>query len=193
MIVAMANSTRRALVLGGGSFAASSWESGLLAGMASAGVDLRNSDLFIGTSAGARVALHLAHGTDLNELFEQQLKPIPDLPAPPLIDWPSIRRETAEAKAAGGSLNAILSRFGRIALQHASLAPEDLRVRRETMAAQIPVQTWPDRRLSIIAVDAETGERRVFERTSGVILVDAMIATTASFGSPPPVIPDYSP
>ena len=80
----MGDATRRALVLAGGSFAASSWEIGLLAGMASAGVDLRDSDLFIGTSAGARVALHLANGADLNELFEQQFTPIPSLPrAPP--------------------------------------------------------------------------------------------------------------
>src|SRR3954467_8535950 len=91
MIAATGRATRRAVVLGGGSFAASAWESGLLAGMASAGVDLRDSDLFIGTSAGARVALPLANGTDLNELFEQQFKPIPNLPSPPPPDWPSIR------------------------------------------------------------------------------------------------------
>jgi len=35
--------------------------------------------------------------------------------------------------------------------------------------------------VSIVAVNAQTGERRVFDRTSGVSLVDAMIATTASF------------
>jgi len=184
----MGNATRRALVLAGGSFAASSWEIGLLAGMASAGVDLRDSDLFIGTSAGARVALHLANGTDLNELFEQQFKPIPNLPSPPPPDWSSIRRECAEAKAAGGSLDAILGRFGKIALTHASLAPADLQARRNTMAAQLTVQTWPEKPVSIVAVNAETGARRVFDRTSGVSLVDAMIATTASFGAPPAVI-----
>jgi NTE family protein len=184
----MGAATRRAVVLGGGSFAASAWESGLVAGMASAGVDLRDSDLFIGTSAGARVALHLATGTDLDELFEQQFKPIPRRPSPPPPDWSSIRRECAEAKAAGGSLDAILKRFGKIALNHASLAPADLQARRDTMASQLPLQTWPAKRVSIVAVNAETGERRPFDRTSGVSLIDAMIATTASFGSPPAVI-----
>jgi NTE family protein len=188
MIVAMGNAIRRAVVLGGGSFAASAWESGLVAGLASAGVDLRGADLFIGTSAGARVALHLAKGTDLNQLFEQQLKPLSNLPPPPQLDWASIRRESAEAKAAGGSLEAILRRFGKIALTHASLAPADLQARRETMAGQLPVQTWPAKPVSIVALSAETGERRVFERASGASLVDVMIATTASFGSPPPVI-----
>jgi len=56
------------------------------------------------------------------------------------------------------------------------------------MAAQLPVQTWPAKPVSIVAVNAETGARRVFDRTSGVSLVDAMIATTASFGATPALI-----
>ena len=48
--------TRRALVLGGGGYAASAWEIGLITGMFEAEFDVRNADLFVGTSAGARVA-----------------------------------------------------------------------------------------------------------------------------------------
>jgi NTE family protein len=181
----MANQTRRAVVLAGGSFSASSWEVGLLAGLASVGVDLRDSDLFIGTSAGARVALLLAAGTDLNEAFEQQLKPLPKLPPPPAPDWPSIRRECAEAKAAGGSPDEILRRFGAIALKHAS---GDFESRRKVMAEQLPVQSWPSKPVVIVAVNAETGARRAFDSTSGASVVDAVVATTASFGSAPALI-----
>jgi NTE family protein len=60
---------RRALVLGAGGFAASAWEIGLISGMAAAGLDLRASDLFIGTSAGARDGQYLAHGAVLETLF----------------------------------------------------------------------------------------------------------------------------
>lgn len=180
---------RRAVILGGGSFAASAWESGLLAGMASAGVDLRDADLFIGTSAGARVALHLAIGTDLGELYEQQFKSISNLRSPQSPpDWTTTRRDSAEARAAGGSLDTILRRFGKIALAHASLAPADLHARRDTMAAQLPVRTWPTKQLSIVAVNAETGERRAFDRATGVDLIDAMVATTASFTAIPALI-----
>lgn len=175
----------RALVLAGGSFAASAWESGLLAGMASVGADLRDADLFIGTSAGARVALHLAAGTDLEALYEQQFQPLLNLPPPPRVDFPAIYRACAEAKAAGGAPEEILKRMGAIALKYASLSPADLEARRVTMAAQIPVQTWPAGPLSIVALDAETGKRRVLDRASGASLIDAMIATTASFGWPP--------
>jgi NTE family protein len=47
------------------------------------------------------------------------------------------------------------------------------------------METWPESRVRIPAVNAETGERRVFDRDSGIDLVDAVIATTASFGMPP--------
>ena len=185
MIDEMANQTKRALVLAGGSFAASAWEIGVLAGMASAGVDLRDSDLFIGTSAGARVALHLATGADLKEVFEQQFKPIPNLPSPPTSDWRTIRRECAEAKAAGGSPDEILKRFGTIALKHAA---NDFESRRNVMAEQLPVQSWPSKPVAIVAVNAETGARRAFDRASGASLVDVMVATTASFGWAPALI-----
>jgi NTE family protein len=177
--------SRRAVVLGGGSFAASSWESGLVAGMASAGLDLRASELFVGTSAGARVALHLAAGTDLEALFAQQLEPLAGLSSPPRLDWDALRRDCAEAKAAGGTAQDVLKRFGAIARKHASPASTDFAARRATMAAQLPVQAWPAKPVSIVAVSVESGERRVFDATSGVSVVDAMLATTAAFGAAP--------
>ena len=45
--------------------------------------------------------------------------------------------------------------------------------------------TWPEKRVLIATVNADTGERRAFDRESGIDLVDAVIATTASFGAPP--------
>ena len=107
----MANQSKRAVVLAGGSFSASSWEIGLLAGLASAGVDLRASDLFIGTSAGARVALLLAAGMDLNEAYEQQLKPLPRLPPSPdtrLAEHPpGVRRGEGSRWQVGRDLEAL--------------------------------------------------------------------------------------
>ena len=47
------------------------------------------------------------------------------------------------------------------------------------------METWPEQKVLIVAVNAETGERRAFDRNSGIDLVDAVIATTASFGWPP--------
>ena len=174
------------MVLAGGSFSASAWETGLVAGLASAGIDLRNSDLFIGTSAGARVALNLAAGLDLERLFAQQFEPVHlGHSAGPTLDWPTIRRECAEAKAASGGTEVILKRIGAIALRHGSLEPSDVQARRETMRLQLASQTWPEKPVLIVTLNAETGARRALDRASGVSVIDAMIATTASFGAPP--------
>ena len=51
---------------------------------------------------------------------------------------------------------------------------------RATVAARLPDQRWPQRRVLITAVDAQTGEPVVFDRHSGVDLVDAVAASCAS-------------
>ena len=54
---------------------------------------------------------------------------------------------------------------------------------RATVAARLPSQHWPERTVLITAVDAHTGEPAVFDRHSGVDLVDAVAASCAS-GTP---------
>jgi NTE family protein len=62
---------------------------------------------------------------------------------------------------------------------------------RATIAARLPSQLWPQRRMLIPAVDAHTGEPVVFDRHSGVDLVDAVAASTSNgFGVPPYSIGD---
>ncbi len=51
--------TTQALVLGGGGVVGIAWETGLLVGLAEAGIDVRNADLFVGTSAGSTVAAQI--------------------------------------------------------------------------------------------------------------------------------------
>jgi NTE family protein len=57
--------------------------------------------------------------------------------------------------------------------------------RRATVAARLPSQRWPQRPVLIVAVDARTGEPVVFDRRSGVDLVDAVTASCAGPGLPP--------
>jgi NTE family protein len=55
----------------------------------------------------------------------------------------------------------------------------DAAERRAAIAAHLPVREWPDKRLAVVAVDAETGDRVVFEAGSGVPLLDAVTASGA--------------
>lgn len=47
------------------------------------------------------------------------------------------------------------------------------------IAGRLPNHDWPQRRLLITAVNAETGAAVVFDRDSGVSLVDAVAASCA--------------
>ncbi len=175
---------RRALVLAGGGYAASAWELGLITGMADAGVDVRNAGLFVGTSSGSRVALHLASGDAHEDAFQRRLQPgPPSSERPPAVDWVGLREGVARAKQAGGAPAEILRRIGALALAAASGTSGASR--REIVAAQLPMKTWPEKPVLIATVNADTGERRAFDRESGIDLVDAVIAATASFGAPP--------
>jgi NTE family protein len=51
--------------------------------------------------------------------------------------------------------------------------------RRAVIESRLAVKAWGDRSLRLTAVDAETGELRVFDRDSGVDLVDAVMASCA--------------
>jgi NTE family protein len=173
---------KRALVLGAGGHAASSWEIGFVTGLADEGIDLRDADLLVGTSAGSRVAVQLASGLALEELVARQGDPVPaNTPAP---DWQRWWREVMQAKAAGGGPAAILRRIGKLALTVPHAEGHD---RRWFVTSELPIDAWPKRELRFATVECETGERRVFDRTSGITLIDPVTASGALAGVWPPV------
>jgi NTE family protein len=51
---------------------------------------------------------------------------------------------------------------------------------RDVVASRLPSPHWPQQRVLIPAVNARTGEPVVFDRSSGVELVDAVAASTSS-------------
>ena len=66
----------RALVLGGGGPLGVAWESGLVAAVLDAGVDLRAADLTVGTSAGSVVGSQLTNGVDFHAVMERLTQPV---------------------------------------------------------------------------------------------------------------------
>jgi NTE family protein len=167
----------RALVLGGGGVAGIAWETGLLVGLAEAQVDLRNADLFLGTSAGSTVAAQITSGLPLDALFQRQVDPA--LQAQELAPQPDFQKMIADCTRVlkeGGTSSEILQRLGALALAAPTVAETE---RRTVIISRLPVQSWPQNRLDIVAVDAFSGERTIFTRESGVDLVDAVTASCA--------------
>ena len=62
----------KALVLGGGGVIGVAWETGILEGLAEGGVDVRQADLVIGTSAGSMVGTRIAAGHDISTRVSDQ-------------------------------------------------------------------------------------------------------------------------
>jgi NTE family protein len=165
---------RRALVLGGGGVTGIAWETGLLAGLAEAQVDLTAADLVVGTSAGSVVGAQILSGVAIEDLYAAQLKDATG-------EVSAKFGVGAMARLVIGSLWPGDERRGRARIGRAALkartVPES--ARRAVIEKRLPNHAWPDRRLLITAVDAETGEAKVFDRESGVPLTDAVAASCA--------------
>jgi NTE family protein len=175
---------RRALVLGAGGPAASSWETGVIAGLADEGIDVRNADLFVGTSAGSRVAAQITSGRGLEELFERQIHPQPVGGLAVNVDFRKLKADYVCAKEGDGGDIGFLKRMGSLAV-NASTESEAERLKE--VASQLLTDTWPMQRVLAVAVDTESGVRRAFERSSGVPLRDAVAASGAAPGMSPAI------
>ncbi|TYB50470.1 patatin-like phospholipase family protein [Nonomuraea sp. PA05] len=168
---------RRALVLGGGGVAGIAWETGVLAALAGEGVDVTTADRIVGTSAGSTVAAQVTSGLPLKDLLARQTDPA--LQTPELASGVSLEELwIALQLIAQGPLDPAGQRreIGALALAADTVGEAE---RRAVIEARLPVHSWPERDLVIVAVDAHTGEERLFGPGSGVSLVDAVAASCA--------------
>jgi NTE family protein len=177
--------SERALVLGGGGVVGIAWEVGVIAGLAERGVRLAAAEQVIGTSAGSLVGAWLAGGRDFAALAaaqaappgegggERGARPDPATLANVFRTWmgfPKVGPEQARE-------------LGALALA-APTAPEKSWI--GWVARELAASDWPAR-LSVTAVDAESGELRVFDAKSGVALELAVAASCCVPGIFPPV------
>ncbi|WP_448620862.1 patatin-like phospholipase family protein [Geodermatophilus sp. URMC 65] len=180
----------RALVLGGGGITGIAWEIGVLTGLAEAGVDLTGADLVVGTSAGSVVGAQLTSGADLEALFARQLEPPTGEQAARMTRSALLRYGLAALRSRRDDVG-FRRRIGALALaaERAGLTPTE-QERLDVIGSRLVSREWPDRDLRITAVDAESGEFRVLDRTSGVPLLQAVAASCAVPGVYPPVTID---
>src|ERR1700691_6044251 len=189
------SASERALVLGGGGAAGNAWEIGVIAGLFDAGLDVTQADLIIGTSAGSTAAAQITSASP-TQLLADILSAAPQprtgpvgsgggrVPIGPVADH---MRRTSEIIAAAEDAADMRRRLGAAALEMDAASDGSGQTRwRATVAARLPSQRWPERTVLIVAVDAHTGQPVVFDRHSGVDLVDAVAASCANgFGVPP--------
>ncbi len=184
--------TRRALVLAGGGIGGIAWETGVLRGIAdespATGRLLLDSEVLVGTSAGSAVAAQIGGGCPLEALFDRQVaESSAEIDSGVDIDDITEVFLTALGEPDDETLDKTrqqMQRIGAVALATETV-PEP--VRRRVIAQRLPSHDWPDRVLRLTAIDVATGELVVFDRESGVGLVDAVAASCAVPGAWPPV------
>jgi NTE family protein len=162
-------------VLSGGGRAGAAWMLGLAAGLREAAIDLAAADLIVGTSGGARTGAQLATGTADQAIAAYHAQGLPAvMNYAGLPDFVAAARSIRAAVGDQAAATRQIANLGPLGPGLASPAE-----RRQEIAANLPVDTWPGTPLKISAVDADSGHRVVFDARSGVSLTDAVTASCA--------------
>jgi NTE family protein len=156
---------------------------GYLTGLSDSGIDILAADLFVGTSAGAIVAAQVTSTVSIRELYERQVNPstqTTDRFVP--FDMEAFAKTLQQQLVQNDPIKT-RRESGAMALRASTVSEAE---RRKIISNQLLSHTWPMKHIAITAVDAETGDMRVFDNESGVDLVDALAASTAIPGVWPP-------
>ena len=182
----------RALVLGGGGPVGIAWEIGLAAGFAENGITLAKADRIIGTSAGSFVGAALASGRATDSLLKSQIEQgerdraprasSGERPKPP--DLMPLMRMMARRPETGEIPRDLLIELGTFALQ-AKTMPEESFIASFGGVAKDGT-AWP-KGYGCTAVDAESGEFKVWDETSAVALGRAIASSCSVPGVFPPI------
>ena len=184
----------KALVLGGGGPVGIAWESGLIAGLAKAGLNLATADFIMGTSAGSFVGARLAMGASPETLADPILAEPPTRPKespsalntrPP--DLTRLMKLMVEAHSGGRPANEAMREIGALALAAETPTEAAFIASFGRAFAGLPDEAWPQRNFACTAVDAQTGEFQLWTKDSGVGVTRAVASSCSVPGVYPPV------
>lgn len=180
----------RALVLSGGGSVGVAWQSGLFAGLAENGVTMADADLVIGTSAGSGVGAQIKLGRDLREQVERYRNSGP-------ARGVSTGRAGAGAQSSADRMAKLMQvmaanpdaspvergrLIGRFALE-ADTGPEEAFVGAFSYLKGAPFPAG----YACTAVDAESGEFKVWRQDDDVELDRAVASSCSVPGLFPPI------
>lgn len=208
MTDAASSSSRRAVILGGGGIAGIAWHLGVLSELLSQGIQLNDADLVVGTSAGSVAGSVLRFG-QVPLVYAMQASAPGAVPAedsrtgegagtaagpissPDGADMATVWDQLPQILAGATSEQDARARLGRAAVAQANGAESPLL---GLIAAQFPAAFgWPAAPLGVCVVQAETGEFRVLDSSSGVSLQQAVAASCSVPLVFPPVVIDGAP
>lgn len=180
---------KSALVLGAGGASGAGWLAGILAGLKDAGLSSLDFDLVMGTSSGAPTAAYITAGLPLDALHHwliAEAAAFQELGKPqgPDASVSEVTEVLLGAVEGATEPREIRRRVGQLAVNARTMPEEEFC---KSVAASLPIDTWPDQRFAAVAVNVESGDARLFDKASGVAMVSAVAAACAIPVLCPPV------
>ncbi len=176
-------------MLGGGGAVGIAWETGLAAGLADEGIDLRHADKIVGTSAGSFVGAELAAGHAPDELLTRLTESVrargepgstpTAMPTPDLTKLMEFMMRVPKTEAEALELR---TEIGVYAL-NATTIPEEACIGFFASVADTP---WPAK-YSCTAVDAHDGRFMVLDQSTGTSLARGVASSCSVPGLFPPI------
>lgn len=186
--------TKRALVLGAGGPVGIAWETGLLAGLAQAGVDLSDADFIVGTSAGSIVGAQIAMGKapgDLAASIPSAVTPLLGSLSPlsesPDSDFTNFIDKMAEAISGKRPAREVRVEIGKWALRTETIGEEMFIAVLGCLFNELADDRWPERNFACTAVDALSGELVVWNKDAGASIKRAIASSCSVPGLFPPI------
>ncbi len=170
----------KALVLSGGGSVGIAWQTGLSAGLKRKGVDIAAADFIVGTSAGSAVGAQLALGRDMEAQVDRYGE-----------STERTGNDPTSTGAADSGMAQRMAKFMEIMMAGADQEPEERRkaigqfaLEADAMDAEqfvgvfryLAGEEWPEP-FSCTAVDAQSGEFKVWNKAAGVEL-DRAVASS---------------
>ena len=186
----------KALVLGGGGPVGIAWESGLIAGLAQAGVDLATADHIIGTSAGSFVGalLALGHAPDVLAAPYAKMTVTPGavdrhtgLGSATPEDLAYLAEKMSEAATSDRPGQQVRMELAALALRARTIPEQQFIDSFGAFLRALPDDVWPEHSYACTAVDTTNGEFVVWDHASGVSLARAVASSCAVPGVFPPI------
>lgn len=180
----MPNSTNeviaRAVVLEAGGVAGMAWIAGLMSGLKYKGCDLSTVEMLIGSSLSAVLAAQIRSGVVFEKLFPMQALTSMSHSWQSVTSEESFRLSKLWVQLIHNDPESYPENLLEVLLgTRAILTPSAWR---SVVSEHIFMQDWPARDLKIIATDCASGQPVVFDKLSGISLLDAIAASSATPG-----------
>lgn len=185
-------SGKRAVVLGGGGPVGVAWEMGIAAGLASAGINLADADLVVGTSAGSITGAMLTGGDDpaqvageVEQMFTTGLGSTgaDQVSADALAEFMDLTFGWAQVDDTDEARLAYLQKIGAFT-NDATTIDEAAFV--GALGTVLGGRPWPAH-FACTAVDTDTGEFQTWDASSNVPLERAVASSCSVPGVYPPI------